>query len=171
MSTVTTALTIPSLALWYISVASFSQSSGDWLLPRGIGTIFDALWVLAAWGRNLNFKRRKTGHEKSVLLICLALCFVFALSAMAFDDMGKSATVNGWITDAKCGAKGANAGAEACTKKCLAAGAKMVIVTDKDQKMLTVDNPDALKEHEGHHVAVTGHMTGDSIHVDSVKML
>ena len=33
----------------------------------------------------------------------------------------------------------------------------MVIVTDKDQKVLTVDNPDALKGHEGHHIAVTGH--------------
>jgi len=46
---------------------------------------------------------------RKILLICLALSFVFALSAMAFDDMGKSTTVNGWITDAKCGAKGANA--------------------------------------------------------------
>ena len=59
---------------------------------------------------------------RKVLLICLAVSFVFALSAMAFDDMGKSTTVNGWITDAKCGAKGANAGAEACTKKCAGRG-------------------------------------------------
>ena len=54
---------------------------------------------------------------KKVLVICLAACFVLALSAFAFDDMGKSSTVNGWVTDAKCGAKGANAGGEACTKK------------------------------------------------------
>jgi hypothetical protein len=108
---------------------------------------------------------------KKVLLICLAICFVFALSALAFDDMGKSATVNGWVTDAKCAAKGANAGAEACSKKCLAAGEKMVIVTDKDQKVLMVDNPDALKGHEGHHIAATGSVKGDSIHVDSMKML
>ncbi len=108
---------------------------------------------------------------RKVLLICLALSFVFALSAMAFDDMGKSATVKGWVVDDKCGAKGANAGAEACTKKCLAAGAKMVVVTDGDQKVLMVDNPDSLKGHEGHHVAVTGSVKGDSIHVDSAKML
>ncbi len=107
---------------------------------------------------------------RKVLLICLAVCFVFALSAMAFDDMGKSATVKGWVADDKCGAKGANAGGEACTKKCLAAGAKMVIVTDGDQKVLAVDNPDALKGHEGHHVAVTGTVAKDSIKVDSVKM-
>jgi hypothetical protein len=44
-------------------------------------------------------------------------------------------------------------------------------VTDGDQKVLTVENPDALKDHYGHHVAVTGHVSGDKIHVDSVKML
>jgi hypothetical protein len=99
------------------------------------------------------------------------MCFVFALAALAFDDMGKSATVNGWVVDDKCGAKGANAGGEACTKKCLAAGAKMVIVTDKDQKVLAIDNPDALKGHEGHHITATGAVKGDSIHVESVKML
>jgi hypothetical protein len=108
---------------------------------------------------------------RKVLVLLLAVSFVFALSALAFDDMGKSMTVNGWVADDKCGAKGANAGAEACTKKCLAAGAKMVIVTDKDQKVLAVDNPDALKGHEGHHIAVTGAVKGDSIHVDSAKML
>jgi hypothetical protein len=115
-------------------------------------------------------KGEKSAMRK-VLVLCLAICFVFALTAMAFDDMGKSATVNGWVSDSKCGAKGANAGAEACTKKCLDAGAKMVIVTDKDQKVLTVDNPDALKDHVGHHIAATGHVMGDSIHVDSAKML
>jgi len=108
---------------------------------------------------------------RRVLVICPAICFVFALTALAFDDMGKSTTVNGWISDAKCGAKGANAGAEACTKKCVAAGEKMVIVTDSDQKVLAVDNQDALKGHEGHHVAVTGKVSKDSMHVSSVKML
>ena len=108
---------------------------------------------------------------RKVLVLCLASCFVFALTALAFDDMGKSTTVNGWVSDAKCGAKGANAGAEACTKKCVAAGEEMVIVTDADQKVLAVDNQDALKGHEGHHVAVTGTMSKDSIHVNSVKML
>jgi hypothetical protein len=108
---------------------------------------------------------------RKVLLICIAVCFVLALTALAFDDMGKSMTVNGWVVDDKCAAKGANAGAEACTKKCLAAGAKMVIVTDKDQKVVMVDNPDALKGHEGHHIAATGTMKGDTMHVDSAKML
>jgi hypothetical protein len=119
----------------------------------------------------VNIQKGEKSAMRKVLVVCLAFCFVFALAAMAFDDMGKSTTVNGWVSDDKCGAKGANAKAEACTKKCLAAGSKVVVVTDTDQKVLAVENPDALKGHEGHHVAVTGHVMGDSVHVESVKML
>jgi hypothetical protein len=107
---------------------------------------------------------------KKVLMSCaavLVLCFMVALASAA----DKSATVNGYVSDSMCGAKGANASHAACMTKCMGKGAKAVIVSDSDQKVLTVDNPDALKGHEGHHVAVTGEMTGDSIHVDSVKML
>jgi hypothetical protein len=108
---------------------------------------------------------------KKILVLCLAICFVFALTALAVDDMGKSTTVNGWVSDSKCGVKGANANHAACAKKCAAGGEKLVIVTDGDQKVLTVDNPDAITGHEGHHVAVSGTQSGDSIHIDSVKML
>jgi hypothetical protein len=108
---------------------------------------------------------------RKVLVLCLAICFVLALTAIAADDMGKSTTVNGWVTDAKCGAKMASAAGAACAQKCAAAGEKMVIVTDGDQKVLTVDNQDALKGHAGHHVSVTGTMSANSIHVGSVKML
>jgi len=106
-------------------------------------------------------------RKLGVLAVLASFVVALAMVAAAAD----TETVNGWIADSKCGAKGANASAEACTKKCLAAGAKMVVVTDKDQKVLTMDNPDALKGHEGHHVAVTGHVTGDAIHVESAKML
>jgi hypothetical protein len=108
---------------------------------------------------------------RKVLVLSLAICFVFALTALAFDDMGKSTTVNGWVSNDKCGAKDANEKGGACTKKCVAAGEKMVIVTDGDQKVLAVDNQDALKGHEGHHVSVTGTQNGDSVHVNGVKML
>ena len=108
---------------------------------------------------------------KKVLLICLAVCFVLSLSVMAFDDMGKSMTVNGYIVDAKCGAKGAKAGMEACAKKCADAGEKMVIVTDKDQKVIAIENQDSIKGHEGHHVAATGTMGKDGMKIDNIKML
>jgi hypothetical protein len=107
---------------------------------------------------------------RKVVSLCLLLSMVFFV--VSFASAGdKSETVNGWVSDSNCGVKGANAGAADCTKKCLEKGAKMVVVTDGDQKILTVDNPEALKGHEGHHVAVSGHVTGDGIHVMSVKML
>jgi hypothetical protein len=106
---------------------------------------------------------------RKILFVLAALALVSLLATASFA--GDATTVNGWVSDSKCGAKGANAGAEACTKKCLEGGASIVVVTDKDQKVLTVKNPEALKGHEGHHVAVTGQVEGDSIHVDSTKML
>lgn len=121
--------------------------------------------------RDRDFKKEKNLSMKKVLVLCLAVFFVFALTALAFDDMGKSTTVNGYVSDSKCGVKGAKAGHEACTKKCVAGGEKLVIVTDSDKKIYAVDNQDALKGHEGHHVAVTGTVTGESIHVNGVKML
>ena len=106
---------------------------------------------------------------RKFLLLLLAVALVVMMASVSFA--GDAQTVNGWVSDSKCGAKGANAGAEACTKKCIGAGASPVVVSDKDQTVLKVDNPDALKEHYGHHVAVTGHIDGDKIHVESVKML
>lgn len=106
---------------------------------------------------------------KKLLLIVLALSVMFMFVGITFAD--DATTVNGYVADSKCGAKGANEKAAECTKKCIKAGAKMVVVTDGDQKVLTVDNPKSLEGHEGHHVAVTGKVSGDSIHVDSVKMM
>jgi hypothetical protein len=110
---------------------------------------------------------------KKLMWVCAVLSIFSFMAATASygADMAKSQTVKGWVSDSKCGAKGANASAAECTKKCLDSGASMVVVTDKDQKVLNVENPDALKDHIGHHVAVTGHVNGDSIHVMSVKML
>jgi hypothetical protein len=110
---------------------------------------------------------------KKATAILTILCALFFLAnlAVAGDDMAKSQTVNGIVSDSGCGVKGANAEHAACTKKCLEKGAKLVVVTDSDKKVLAVENPDALKGHEGHHVALTGHVSADSIHVESVKML
>ena len=47
------------------------------------------------------------------------------------------------------------------------------LTADKDQKSWTVQNPEVLKEHEGHHVRVRAHVYPDKseIHVMSVKMM
>jgi hypothetical protein len=106
---------------------------------------------------------------RKLLLICLALTVLFMIVGVSFA--ADNTTVKGYVSDSQCGAKGASEKAADCTKKCLSKGAKMVVVTDGDQKVLTVDNPDALTGHEGHHVAVTGQVNGESVHVESVKML
>jgi len=106
---------------------------------------------------------------RKILLLVLACALVVLTASVSFA--GDAQTVNGWVSDSKCGVKGAGADHAVCTKKCIAQGASPVVVTDKDQKVLAVDNPDALKGHEGHHVAVTGHIDGDKIHVDSLKMI
>jgi hypothetical protein len=109
---------------------------------------------------------------KKLLLLCLALSVMF-LYVIVASAAGKSENVTGWVSDTKCGAKGMSEKHAACAKKCIGAGEKMALVTDKGEKVLTVSNPDALEGHEGHHVEVKGEVSGDSITVDkdSVKML
>ena len=106
---------------------------------------------------------------RKCLCAIFALTLVLMVAAPAFA--GDAETVNGWVSDSKCGVKGAHEGAAECTKKCIDGGAAMVFVTDTDKKVLTVDNPETLKGHEGHHIAVTGHIDGDKVHVESAKML
>jgi hypothetical protein len=114
---------------------------------------------------------RKEGSVLFAGALVVALTVAMTVMTASVSFAANAQTVNGWISDSKCGVKGANANAEGCTKKCIAAGASPVVVTDKDETVLKVDNPEALKEHYGHHVAVTGEIKGDTIHVDSVKML
>ena len=103
---------------------------------------------------------------KKLLVVLLVLAFVFVVAAVA-----KEAGENGWVVDAKCGVKMASAQGAACAKKCIAAGEKVAFVPDGTQDVLIVDNPDTLKGHEGHHVAITGTMDKKTIHVDSFKMV
>jgi hypothetical protein len=101
------------------------------------------------------------------LAVAMCLCSLMAVSAFAKDS-----TWAGWISDDKCAAKGANAAHQACAKKCVAAGEKPVLVTDADGKVVPIDNPDAVKDHLGHHVEVKGSMTSSgAVHIDSVAML
>jgi hypothetical protein len=92
----------------------------------------------------------------------------FFLSAMAANAAG-STTINGWISDAMCGAKhlGDN---PACVKKCIKMGAAPVFVDEAKKEVWAIDNPDAVKAFYGDHVTVTA--TADeakkSVHIDSI---
>jgi pectin methylesterase-like acyl-CoA thioesterase len=106
---------------------------------------------------------------RKLMFLLVAVSLIVSAASISFAK--DAAAVNGWVSNSKCGAKDASADGAKCTEKCIKAGASAVVVTDTDQKVLTVDNPDSLKGHYGHHVAVSGKVDGDKIHVDSVKML
>lgn len=96
-----------------------------------------------------------------LLTVALALA---PISAMAADT-----TINGYISDAMCGAKHAGTGA-ACAKKCIDGGEAPVFVDEAKKEVWTIDNPDAVKAYYGSHVTVTA--TADaakkSVHIDSI---
>jgi len=106
---------------------------------------------------------------RKLVLLLLAGALIMSVASISFASDAQ--TVKGWVSNSKCGAKDASADGAACTKKCIKAGASAVVVSDTDQKVLTVDNPESVKDHYGHHVSATGKVDGDKIHVDSVKML
>ncbi len=111
-------------------------------------------------------KALKENNVKRTIAVAVALCWI-SLSAWAAP---KDQSYSGWISDSKCGAKGANAGHAACGKKCLAAGEKPVLVSDKDQKVIPIDNGDAVSGDIGQHVKVSGNMNSSgSLHVDKVQ--
>ena len=105
---------------------------------------------------------------KKIVLVVLGL-FLCSIITMAAP---KDSSWDGWISDSKCGVKGANAAHAQCAKKCVAGGEKPVLVTDKDQKVVAIENPAAVAGHEGQHVKVSGTMTQDgALHVDTVTPL
>ena len=112
---------------------------------------------------------KKALNLGAVLAMLLAtLSFGAAIHA---QDMAKTMTWTGWISDSACGAKGANADAKACTAKCVKEkGASYVFVNSKTKKVLPIHNQDAVTEANlGQEVKVTGHVMDDGkLHVDSI---
>jgi hypothetical protein len=91
----------------------------------------------------------------------ILLLSLFAVSAMA-DEF------TGWISDSKCGAKGASADHKDCAAKCVKGGAAPVFVMDS--KVLKIDDLSKVEGHIGQKVIVTGSIDGDTVKVESVKV-
>jgi pyruvoyl-dependent arginine decarboxylase (PvlArgDC) len=102
---------------------------------------------------------------KRIALMLLAAAFLSSVSVAA----PKSTKMNGWVSDEKCGVKDID-NAD-CAKKCAESGSKLVFVSEKDKSVINVDNPDALKGQEGHHVNVTGTVDNGTLHVTKLTML
>jgi len=119
--------------------------------------------------------------EKKTLL-AVGICLMLYV-AIAAGDKNKSITVTGWVSDEACGAAHTKPGREDCVRKCLKGGAdighpewkpqRMVFVTDTGQKIWVVENPEALKGHEGHHLKITGQVdtSKKTVHVNEVNAL
>ena len=86
------------------------------------------------------------------------------------DEMSKAKVLKGWVSDSECAAHGEK---KCGNKEHVAQGAKLVLVTDGDNKIWTVANPETLAEHQGHRVQVKATTDSDkaTINVQEVKML
>ncbi len=102
---------------------------------------------------------------KSRFATGMAITLFTAALSMAADG-----TWTGWISDSKCGVKGANDKAGECTTKCVKEGAKYVFVNDADKKVYVVDAQDKVADHAGHHVKVTGAVEGDTLKLSTIDM-
>ena len=71
-----------------------------------------------------------------------------------------------------CGAKhNGSAPDAACVKKCIGGGAKPVFVDDAKKEVYTIDDPDSVKGHEGHHVAVVGKVDDSAKTIHITKLI
>jgi hypothetical protein len=100
--------------------------------------------------------------------IVVLVMLVFAISLVAMAEEW-----SGYISDSKCAeSKGAKVASDAhagCAQGCIKKGSAAVLVTPEG-KIYKIHNQDAVTEHAGHKVTITGKMDGDSITVSDVKM-
>ncbi len=104
-------------------------------------------------------------------LTAIAAGFLSVSSLWAFAPA--NVKLDGWVSDSKCGAMhGAKSPDAECVAKCIKGGASPVFV-DADGKVWTIDDPDAVKGHYGHHVSVEAKVdpATKSVHVVKVTML
>jgi hypothetical protein len=98
---------------------------------------------------------------KTLTAATILLLSLFAAAAMAGEWTG-------WISDAKCGAKGATADHKDCAAKCVKGGAKPVFVTEAT--VYQIDDASKVEGHVGQKVTITGSMDGNTVKIESVKV-
>ena len=109
--------------------------------------------------------------SKRFALVLISIVAVASIAAATGRKSGAANKWDGWVSDDKCGAKGADPSHASCATKCVAGGAAIVFVAAKDKTVYKVDNQDALKDQVGHYVSVEGSINGDTLHVDKVTVL
>lgn len=99
--------------------------------------------------------------KKIVFSSVLALS-LFSLSAFAEEFQA-------YISDSKCGAKHATDMNAKCVATCIKGGAEAVAVVG--DKVYKIDDASKVAAHLGHKVTITGKADGDTLKVESVKMM
>jgi len=85
-------------------------------------------------------------------------------------------TITGWVSDEQCATGRAKAGIFTgtnpdCAKRCVSEGKRIVLVSESRKMLFHVDNPELLKPEVGNLVEITGTISGDTVHVNTVKQL
>jgi hypothetical protein len=110
----------------------------------------------------------------------LLLIFAVAFLSVAASQNARAggATIKGWISDEGCARGRANSGVFTgtnpdCAKKCIASGAKMVLIVPDQHALLTIANPEAAKANIGDFVEISGSVEAKTktLHIDALKML
>jgi len=98
--------------------------------------------------------------------VCALGLVVFASTMLAQDVAG----VHGWIEDGL--AKKPGTPPEA-VRRSITNGAKYVFVDDETKKVWVIDDPEAVKGHEGHHVSIDGgeDKVAMTVHISQLSML
>ena len=96
------------------------------------------------------------------------IAIALALVMSAFPLTALAGEWTGYISDSKCGAKGAKDEHADCAAKCVKGGASPVFVTDGN--VYKIDDATKVQDHIGHKVTITGELKGDTVQVENVKM-
>jgi hypothetical protein len=82
-----------------------------------------------------------------------------------------ASTFKGWISDSSCGVGNADKAqaSRECARSCIKNGAKPVLVTLKDQKVLKLEGKFDALAHIDHPVEVVGDLSGDTLKVAEIR--
>jgi hypothetical protein len=106
---------------------------------------------------------------KKLAIATLAVALLFSITALA-GEKGKAVTVKGWVSDTECAMHGDK---KCANKDHIKMGSKLALVTDGDNKIWTVENPEKLADNQGHYVQVKGveNTEAATIRVETASLL
>src|SRR5437867_10799548 len=114
----------------------------------------------------------------SVAAFVMIVSLVLGLGVVPSASGAQGKTLHGWLSDERCAGERARGGNYTatnpdCAKKCVAKGAKIVLIVPDLKKILNIANQEAAKNNIGDYVELTGNVDQQSkvVRIDSLKML